>query len=632
MELERIKEHLAAFDNVSVGVIGDFCVDAYWSMDTGKPELSLETGRPTSAVRKQRYSLGGAGNVVANLAALGVGTLRAFAVVGDDLFGREMRRLLENLGVDCDGIVAQRSRWDTSVYAKPHVADEEQDRVDFGRYNRITRATARRIIERLAAALPETDVVIVNQQLPHGINSAHVIAELNRLAAEHSNCRFIVDSRDMSDRFENMIIKLNTLEASRLCGEQHDINHAIPPEDARRYARAIWKRKRKPVCVTRGTRGIVGYDGRRAFSVPGIQTLGRTDPVGAGDTVAAALGSALAAGASLEEAAIIANCAATVIVQKLRQTGTSSRDEILAVGQDIDYEYRPEHAEDIRRARYAKGTDIEVVNEAFRPGRIRHAVFDHDGTVSTLRQGWEKIMAPVMMKAILGKRYETASEESFHKVSERVHAFIDKSTGIQTILQMEGLVEMVREFGFVPRSRILTAAGYKRIYNDALMKRIRERLQRFEKGERDAGDYTVKGAVDFLKAIKRRGVTLYLASGTDEHDVQNEAQVLGYASLFKGGVFGALGDISKYSKKMVIERIMRENALSGSELAVFGDGPVELREARKRDGITVGIASDEVRRYGLDAVKRTRLVKAGADLVVPDFSQGPKLLTCLFGK
>ncbi|MHC4750488.1 MAG: hypothetical protein ACYTFW_11495 [Planctomycetota bacterium] len=91
-----------------------------------------------------------------------------------------------------------------------------------------------------------------------------------------------------------------------------------------------------------------------------------------------------------------------------------------------------------------------------------------------------------------------------------------------------------------------------------------------------------------------------------------------------------LGDIAKYSKKMVIEKIMAENSLQGSELAVFGDGPVELRECRKRDGIAIGVASDEVRRHGLSIEKRNRLVKAGAHIIIPDFSQYGKLIELLF--
>ena len=209
--------------------------------------------------------------------------------------------------------------------------------------------------------------------------------------------------------------------------------------------------------------------------------------------------------------------------------------------------------------------------------------------------------------------------------------YIDKSTGIQTIVQMEGLVGMVREFGIVPPEKVLDRFGYKRIYNDALMQMVNERIARLKRGQLDVTDFTVKGAVEFLEALRERGVTLYLASGTDHADVVDEAEALGHARLFNGGIYGAAGDIDSCSKKMVLDRIMSEHGLRGPELAVFGDGPVELRESRKRGGLAIGVASDEIRRYGLNLDKRARLIKAGAHVIVPDFSQRDELLKLLFG-
>jgi len=264
------------------------------------------------------------------------------------------------------------------------------------------------------------------------------------------------------------------------------------------------------------------------------------------------------------------------------------------------------------------------------PGKIKHAIFDHDGTISTLRQGWEAVMETVMVKAILEKRYDTADETLYHKVVKRVRDYIDKSTGIQTIIQMEALVEMVSEFGVVPAGEIFDKFGYKKIYNDALMEMVNQRISKFEINRLDITDYTIKGSVEFLQALRGRGVKLYLASGTDCQDVIREAQVLGYADLFEGGIYGSVGDISKYSKKMVIEEIMKRHNLQGPELAVFGDGPVEIRECRKCDGIAIGIASDEIRRHGLNKEKRIRLIKAGAQIVMADFSEKDELMRLLF--
>jgi len=270
------------------------------------------------------------------------------------------------------------------------------------------------------------------------------------------------------------------------------------------------------------------------------------------------------------------------------------------------------------------------VEEWKEPLNISHAIFDHDGTISTLREGWEQIMQPMMMKAILGDQYSDADESLYHKVQSRVIEFIDKTTGIQTLVQMKGLVDLVKEFGLVPEDQILDEFGYKEIYNEELLKMVRVREAKFVKAELALEDYTMKNAVKLLEALYNAGVTLYLASGTDEEDVKNEARALGYDHLFKGGIYGAVGDINKEAKKMVLDRILNNIGESNNgQVIAFGDGPVEIRETRKRGGVTVGIASNELKRHGLNESKRTRLIKAGADVIIPDFSQLPKLLQLL---
>ena len=86
-QLERILEDIRS---VSIAVVGDFCLDAYWFIDESKSEVSIETGQMTRPVKRQRYSLGGAGNVANNLTAMGVQDVRAFGVIGSDPFGNEI--------------------------------------------------------------------------------------------------------------------------------------------------------------------------------------------------------------------------------------------------------------------------------------------------------------------------------------------------------------------------------------------------------------------------------------------------------------------------------------------------------------------------------------------------------------
>ena len=352
--------------------------------------------------------------------------------------------------------------------------------------------------------------------------------------------------------------------------------------------------------------------------------------MGAGDTLVSALACCLAAGLSPEESSHFANLASVVTVKKRFQTGTASGDEIIALADDASFVFHPELANNIEAATFIPNSSIEVCSKEIPSGSISHAVFDHDGTISILREGWESVMEPVMMNAILGDKIHSLDSKFIEDTRQRALDFIDKTTGIQTILQMEGLVNMVQEYGLVPEDQILDKFGYKEIYNDALLKMVNNRVENLKNGKASVNDFTVNGAVGFLHKLHEKGVTLYLASGTDQEDVIAEADLLGYADLFNGGIFGSVGDVSKYSKKKCIRGIMDKNNLHGHELVVFGDGPVEIKESRRVDGMAVGIASDEESGQGLNPEKRTRLIRAGAHYICPDFSETDKLIEALF--
>lgn len=275
---------------------------------------------------------------------------------------------------------------------------------------------------------------------------------------------------------------------------------------------------------------------------------------------------------------------------------------------------------------YLPGTQIEIVNPEVHRGRFRYAIFDFDGTVSILREGWQNIMLPVMVDAIRGEHPATP------EIEKACREYIDESTGIQTILQMEHLVEMVREFGLVPKDRILDAWGYKAIYNEELMKPVQRRIAELESGRKTLEQATLLGARDFLRKLYERGIIIYLASGTDRDDVRNEARACRVDQWCRGGIFGALRSIEEYSKDKVIKEILRDYDLHGSELFVAGDGPVEIRNAKDNGAVAIGVASDEVRGHGLNPEKRRRLIRAGADILIPDFGEHDALLAYLFNE
>ena len=623
--LEKIK-------SANVAVYGDYCLDSYWIMDTRNSEVSIETGLQAQAVERHYYTPGGAGNVVANLAALGPASIKVIGVVGNDIFGRELAVQLQTLGADTSSLFVQKEDFQTYSYLKRYVEGVEEPRIDFGVYNQRSLETDELILSSIQSALESCDALIFNQQVVGSITNDSFIEKANALFDQYSHKIILVDSRHFNERFSNVYRKLNDVEAAHLNGVEVEPRTVLPRADVLKYGKALHSSSQKPVFVTCGARGITSFDATGFNEVPGLQLTSRLDTVGAGDTVISAITLCLSVGVSPAEAAEFANFAAGVTVQKLFTTGTANAEEILAISQDPHYAYQVDLAENPRQAMFLPETEIELCDESIldRLGHIKYAVFDHDGTISTLRHGWEEIMEPVMMKAILGDFYDSVDQATYNKVLRQVKEFIHKTTGIQTIYQMEGLVNMVREAGYVPEDQILDKFEYKQIYNDALMELVDKRVAKLQAGELDWQDYTLKGAVSFLHELKARGVTMYLASGTDVDDVRNEATVLGYADLFDGGIYGALREYTKFSKKMIIERIIRENNLNGNELVVLGDGPDEIREGRRSGGISVGIASNEVQRFGYNLDKRPRLVKAGAQLIIPDFSQYQKLVSLLF--
>jgi rfaE bifunctional protein kinase chain/domain len=630
MKKEQLQKILGDLSNVKIAVIGDFCLDAYWFIDEAMSEISVETNQATRPVREQRYSLGGAGNVTNNLAAMKIKDIRAFGVIGTDPFGAEMVRVMKATGIEPRNLLIQEEAWYTHAYAKPYLNDNELNRVDFGNYNVLSKDTADRLIANLIKEIPEVDVVIINQQVPSGIHIDYFKKRLVEVIAQFPKKTFIVDSRNFNDFYTGAIRKMNDTEAANLCGMKKKPDEVVLYSEVVAAANDLYKRYKKPLFITRGSKGSLTIDENGISETPGLMILSKVDTVGAGDSYLAGAASSLAAGYDMNVAAQIGSFVAGVTVQKLFQCGTATPEEILTVGVDPDYIFASELADDSRHAKYLPGTEIEIVNKWDGNLNIEHAIFDHDGTISTLREGWELIMAPMMIKAILGDKYLEADEALYQRVKERADEFIDKTTGIQTLVQMKGLIDLIREFGCVPEDQILDEFGYKQIYNDELLIMVKVREEKFAKGELSLEDFTLKNAVTFLQKLHDAGVKLYLASGTDEEDVKSEARVLGYDHLFEGRIYGAVGDVTKEAKKIVLDRIL--NSIGDSahgKVVTFGDGPVEMRETNKRGGISIGIASNELRRYGLNEQKRTRLIKAGADVIISDFSQLSQLLKLL---
>lgn len=273
----------------------------------------------------------------------------------------------------------------------------------------------------------------------------------------------------------------------------------------------------------------------------------------------------------------------------------------------------------------AEAFGIEVVR-APRSRDFRVALFDFDGTLSLIREGWREDMIPYFCEELAkapGAGRETPAERA-----ACVAEFVDDLTGKQTIFQCMQLAEEVRKRGGVPKEPM----EYKTEYLRRLMARIDGRREGLRRGDIAPAELLVRGAAEFVRALQARGIEVFCASGTDRPQVLEEAALLGLDELFDGKIYGALDEHAQQcSKEVVLRRILRDNNVRGEHLLSFGDGPVEIRLVAELGGYAVAVATDEQRRSGVNPLKREKLLAAGALAVVPDFGDPPALLRFLFG-
>jgi len=249
-------------------------------------------------------------------------------------------------------------------------------------------------------------------------------------------------------------------------------------------------------------------------------------------------------------------------------------------------------------------------------------LFDFDGTLSLIRTGWMRVMVPMMIEVLAATR----SGETEEQLREVVEGFVWRLTGEETIYQMIALAEEVKRRGGAPLDPLL----YKKCYLDLLWQVIRGRVEDLRGGRVAPDRYLVPGARPFLEALKHRGLRLYLASGTDEIYMKEEAALLDIERYFDGGVYGALDDYKSFSKRILVQRILALPEMRGDRLLAFGDGYVEIEEVKRVGGVTVGVATAEPECLAVDAWKRQRLIGVGANYIVPNFLCADSLVATLF--
>ena len=333
MKPARFREIASGYPSLRVGVVGDFCLDRYLEIDPAKKEKSIETGLPVYNVINVRSQPGGAGTIVNNLAALGVGKIFVIGFCGEDGEGYELQKSLCKVPrVSTDYFFATPLRR-TFTYTKPLVLQRgevprELNRLDLKNWSPTPAAVRQQLARGIEALSSKVDSIIVLDQTDiagTGVVTPDVLKALHAAARRYPKLFILADSRRGLRDFPPFAFKVNRAEMAASLGSKRQVNLA----QLKAAAEVLARKNRQPIFVTLAEKGLMAASPHgQVEHVPALPVRGEIDIVGAGDAVTANLTAALSAGAGMREALEIARAAASVVIHKLGTTGTASVREV----------------------------------------------------------------------------------------------------------------------------------------------------------------------------------------------------------------------------------------------------------------------------------------------------------------
>lgn len=368
VEIERFLTGLA---DLQVLVVGDLMLDEYiW----GKVErISPEAPVQVVDVRRDDLRLGGAGNVINNLVALGA-RVKVVSVLGDDADGRLLRQQLNQLGVDTDGIVLAPGRI-TSRKTRVLASNQQIVRIDRETRAEISSEQERRLADYIRAALPSCRAILVSDYLK-GVLPEGLLQEVIA-AGRAAGVPVVVDPKGNDYRKYRgaSVLTPNRKEAQTASG--------VTILDETSLCRAGQTLRQSldldALVLTRSEEGMSLFfrDGREAHMPTAAREV--FDVSGAGDTVLSVIGLGLAAGLPLEAAAHLSNVAAGIVVGKVG-TSTVTPSEILeAAGhehRDSDLKIRDRQAlAQLLATRRARGETTVFTNGCFDLLHVGHVKY-----------------------------------------------------------------------------------------------------------------------------------------------------------------------------------------------------------------------------------------------------------------
>jgi D-glycero-beta-D-manno-heptose-7-phosphate kinase len=318
MSASDLASILSRADGRSVLVVGDVMLDHFV---VGRVErISPEAPVPVVAFDSEEYRLGGAANVAHNLRAMGA-RVRMVGLVGTDPDGARLRAALDDAGISADTLVEDAGRRTTRKLRVVTTRNQQVARIDYEHDRAIDGEVEQRLIEALRKAVDSADVVLISDYQKGVVTPATAHAAIEH--ARRLRIMSLVDPKvpHIDDYAGASVITPNHHEA-----EAVTLMRIRTSDDARAAAHRFRTRARcESVLITRGEHGMWLLAGNEEHDLP-AEAREVSDVTGAGDTVIAAMALALAAGASLVDAARLANCAAGLAVSRFGPAAISADD------------------------------------------------------------------------------------------------------------------------------------------------------------------------------------------------------------------------------------------------------------------------------------------------------------------
>jgi D-beta-D-heptose 7-phosphate kinase/D-beta-D-heptose 1-phosphate adenosyltransferase len=314
---------VSKFKKCRVLVVGDLMIDEYLWGDVDR--ISPEAPVQVVAVKKEESTLGGSGNVVNNLAALGAKVFAA-GVIGTGRNGNMLLKRLGHLGVDAGGVVQEHGR-PTTRKTRIIAAHQHVLRIDRETRKEISDETLDKITCFIEKVIPETDVVIVSDY-GKGLITKTLMARIVKVAKKQRKI-IIADPKglDYSKYTGVTLITPNRKETALAAGVEITNNSSLIEAGTK----IIHSLDIEKLLITCGKDGMTLFEKDKKPYKIRAEARQVFDVSGAGDTVIAVLGLCLASGASFRAAASVANTAAGIVVGKVGTATVSEKELITAL-------------------------------------------------------------------------------------------------------------------------------------------------------------------------------------------------------------------------------------------------------------------------------------------------------------